>query len=159
MFATSTTYNGNLGGVAGADAKCMTRAAAGGLTGTYVAWISAPGGIDARDRVLDVAYERTDGVEVAANLAQLSTEDLSAPINHDEFGVAIPAGNFDTWTGTNANGLWFGGSDSDCSNWSVSSGNGGITGGTSQSADVLWTAWNRETCNNLRRLYCFKTAN
>lgn len=30
VFVTSTTYDGNLGGVAGADAKCAARAAAGG---------------------------------------------------------------------------------------------------------------------------------
>src|SRR5262245_41660475 len=41
MFVTSTTYQGgNLGGLAGADAKCADRAAAAGLTGAYKAWLS-----------------------------------------------------------------------------------------------------------------------
>ena len=40
VFVTSTTHNGNLGGVAGADAICNARAAAAGLPGSYLAWIS-----------------------------------------------------------------------------------------------------------------------
>src|SRR5690606_298731 len=32
IFVTSTTHTGNLGGLAGADAICQTRAAAGGLS-------------------------------------------------------------------------------------------------------------------------------
>ena len=38
---TSTTYKaGDLGGLAGADAKCQARAMAAGLTGTFRAWLS-----------------------------------------------------------------------------------------------------------------------
>src|SRR5262249_13959608 len=48
-FVTSTTGNGNLAtwagagantGLAAADAICQARAAAGGMTGTFVAWMS-----------------------------------------------------------------------------------------------------------------------
>jgi len=34
IFVTSTTYDGNLGGLAGADAKCAARGAAAGLSGS-----------------------------------------------------------------------------------------------------------------------------
>src|SRR5215470_17442921 len=41
VFVTSTTYEGALlGGLAGADAKCADHAAAGGLAGTFKAWLS-----------------------------------------------------------------------------------------------------------------------
>ena len=40
VFVTSTTYKGNLGGLAGADAKCQTRANAASLGGTWKAWLS-----------------------------------------------------------------------------------------------------------------------
>ena len=50
VFATSTLQDGNLGGLAGADAICNTRASAAGLPGAYVAWLSSTT-VDARDRL------------------------------------------------------------------------------------------------------------
>ncbi len=40
MFVSSTTSNGNLGGLAGADNTCNTLAAAAGFPGSYVAYLS-----------------------------------------------------------------------------------------------------------------------
>jgi cysteine-rich repeat protein len=40
VFVSSQMYDGNLGGLAGADAKCQALADAANLTGTYMAWIS-----------------------------------------------------------------------------------------------------------------------
>src|SRR5207248_2675590 len=40
VFVTSVMYDGNLGGLAGADAKCQARATAASLSGTYKAWLS-----------------------------------------------------------------------------------------------------------------------
>ncbi len=37
VFATSTTYNGSLGSISGAHAKCQSRASAAGLAGTSTA--------------------------------------------------------------------------------------------------------------------------
>ena len=54
VFVTSIGYDGNLGGLAGADAKCMTRAAAGNLSGTYKAWLSSST-VNAKDRITDGA--------------------------------------------------------------------------------------------------------
>lgn len=47
VFVTSTSYNGNLGGLAGADAKCNTRAAAAGLSGTYKAFLAGSSSLSA----------------------------------------------------------------------------------------------------------------
>ena len=55
VFNSSTSYNGNLGGLTGADAKCQSRAAAAGLTGTYKAWLSSTT-INAKDRLPDAKY-------------------------------------------------------------------------------------------------------
>jgi hypothetical protein len=51
VFVTSTTYNGLFGisealAIAGANTDCQTRATAGGLSGTYLAWIAATTGTD-----------------------------------------------------------------------------------------------------------------
>ena len=50
VFATSTTYDGNLGGPSGAAQKCADRAAAGGLGGSWVAFLSTSA-VDAKDRL------------------------------------------------------------------------------------------------------------
>ncbi|MGZ3454239.1 MAG: hypothetical protein ACXVEF_31830, partial [Polyangiales bacterium] len=41
VFVTSTLYTGDLGGVAGADSKCQSAAAAASLAGTFKAWVSS----------------------------------------------------------------------------------------------------------------------
>lgn len=41
MFVSSTSYTGDLGGLAGADAKCQERATAGGLKGTFRAFLQS----------------------------------------------------------------------------------------------------------------------
>src|SRR5258706_2338843 len=85
VFLTSTMYDGDLGGVRGADAQCMARANAAGLGGAWRAWLSdsitpasahiadAPGG-----------YFLLDGTFVAAGLAALESGDLSHAIDLTE---------------------------------------------------------------------------
>ena len=72
VFVTRQDFTGNLGGLSGADDKCNTAATAGGLPGTYTAWLSDSGN-DAKDRVTQSAlpYLRTDGVRVADNFADI----------------------------------------------------------------------------------------
>ena len=40
VFATSETFDGDLGNFSGADAKCQSAASSAGLSGTFKAWIS-----------------------------------------------------------------------------------------------------------------------
>lgn len=63
VFVTSTTYNGNLGGITGAtgaNAKCQARATAAGLPNpdSYMAWLSDTS-LDAFDNIA----ESTEGWE------------------------------------------------------------------------------------------------
>ncbi|MCA9638830.1 MAG: DUF4215 domain-containing protein, partial [Myxococcales bacterium] len=44
VFVTDETYNGALGGLAGADQKCQASASAANLPGSYYAWVSASDG-------------------------------------------------------------------------------------------------------------------
>src|SRR5262249_60205975 len=41
VFVRSQTYNGNFGGVAGADTQCTTLARQAGMQGIFKAWISS----------------------------------------------------------------------------------------------------------------------
>ena len=113
VFLTSTFYGGgNLGGLAGADAKCNERAAAAGLSGSYKAWMaddacgprsSRPGFTHSTE-----PYTRVDGVRIADDFATLIFEGvapipLQAPIDVSEFGQVVT--NFPVvWTGTGAEG-------------------------------------------------------
>jgi Protein of unknown function (DUF1554) len=62
VFVTSQGFNGNLGGLAGADTKCQALADTAGLGGTYKAWLS-DSTTDARNRLTQatVPYRLVDG--------------------------------------------------------------------------------------------------
>jgi hypothetical protein len=148
VFITSGGFTGNLGGIAGADAKCASAASLLGLSGTFRAWISdAATSPAARFLHDDVHYERhPDRVKIADNWADLTDGTLDAPIAASPSNLA--------WTGTGADGNPSGGT---CLNW---------TNGTSpQSARVglppvtnsQWSALaNEVACNALVALYCFE---
>ena len=86
---STSRFNGNLGGVAGADAKCQGAAQAAGLSGTYLAWIadgdptSAPSFRFTRNPGI---YRRTDGAVVALDYTDLTDGSILNPIERDAFG-------------------------------------------------------------------------
>lgn len=98
VFITSQVFNGNLGGLAGADAKCQQLATAAGLGGTYKAWLS-DSTTDARDRLTHatVPYRLVDGTTVANDFTDLTDGSLDAPINRAENGTVV---GDRPWTGT-----------------------------------------------------------
>jgi hypothetical protein len=178
VFRTSTTYGGDLGqfdpsdeddGLAGGDAVCQERAEAGGLAGTWSAWLSTSDesgigglpGVDARDRILDGRYELVDGTVIADDKADLTDGKLNAPINLNEFGSTE---NVNTWTGTQFDGTDTG---TNCSNWTTnSSGSGGCSEGASNCGvygsgeDVTIPTWTKNTdngqkCNEASSIFCF----
>jgi len=157
VFVSSEVYDGDLGGLTGADAICQSLADAAGLPPRiYKAWLS-----DARAPVKDrfthstSAYVRTDGMVIADNWADLTdhpgADPLLVPIDRDENGSAV-ASSF-VWTGSTFAGdptaatcfLWNDGTN-------ASSGRSGQT----NQVGPGWTSDATHTCENLRRLYCFE---
>ncbi|MCC6849252.1 MAG: hypothetical protein IT294_12185 [Deltaproteobacteria bacterium] len=106
MFVTSTSSGGNLGGLAGADATCNTRAAAAGLTGVYQAWLCALGASPAtRSTHASVNYRRTDGALIANNWIDLTDGAIANAISRDEYGNDVSASApFLPWTYVNTAG-------------------------------------------------------
>jgi hypothetical protein len=96
VFITKNTFDGNLGGVAGADAKCQM-AAAGKFPGTFVALV-ATGGYSALDR-LDGSrgWQRSDGVLVADDPSEFANQGIRNPIDVDENGDRVLDST--VWTG------------------------------------------------------------
>ncbi len=157
VFVTSATYSGNLGGVAGADAKCAARATAAGLSGTFKAWISAgfsdPSSTFTRSTF---PYELVDTTVVANNWAALVSGTLSHAINLDENGAAV-VGLGRVWTGTYRDGTTNGHPGQLCLDWTTGEFGAptGAQGGLSKT-DSEWTYWQIRTCDFLGNLYCFQ---
>jgi len=78
VFVTSGTFQGNLGGVSGADDLCIGQAAAADLSGTWRAWVSDTTR-NAEIILQDFTYTRIDGIKVADNKADLLDGSLDAP--------------------------------------------------------------------------------
>ncbi|HUS32045.1 MAG TPA: EGF domain-containing protein [Kofleriaceae bacterium] len=186
-FVTSTTGTGNLAtwagaggqtGIAAADAICSARAAAAGLPGTYVAWISDAVN-DAYCRVqgyagkksavcglsngtLPVAagpWARRDGVRWAGTIDRLVSpySELYSQGNLDENGVAVPTTDL-VFTGTGADGAFkaSGAADS-CSSWtSASTSDAAITGQAGAGSGYFSDQLAATNCDQLARLRCLE---
>lgn len=160
VFITSTRYtSGNLGGLAGGDNICQTRANTAALGGTWKAWLSDnTTSVASRFIQSSAGYKRIDGITVASSWADLTDGTLQNPIDKDEFGVALPIQTGVTFTGTDINGGSI--ANRNCSSWGSSTGlaRGGPVTPTTGST---WTNTGFDTACSFgassgRRLFCFE---
>ena len=118
FFVTSRgtgDLGGNLGGLAGADARCQMLAAAAGAGGrTFHAYLSlsGPAPVNARDRIGKGPWYNAKGVKIAESLAQLHDEGMMNALSEatavDENGRTVPIANpneHDIFTGSSASGM------------------------------------------------------
>ena len=161
IFVTSTTYDGNLGGLAGGDAKCQTHAAAAGLPGMFRAWLSG-NALDASSR-FDLSagpYRLVNGTTIATNLTDLTDGTLAAPIDVTESGAFVEqTAETRVWTATLADGTSFGQTCSNTSSpadWSTTSAR--TVAGVSTAANASWTFLAVEPCATFLHLYCVQVA-
>ena len=155
VFATSSSYSGNMGGLSGADSKCKSAAEAAGLTRTYKAILSDSGN-DAEDRLIISGevyiIDSLDNSNLVVNsgvaLWNTDSVNLLSSIDLDENGNTV---NDSVWTGTGSDG---GVLIDNCTNWTSSV--GGTDGfiGSSASLNDQWVESISEGCNNSNRLYC-----
>jgi hypothetical protein len=154
VFLSSTTYTGNLGGHAGADATCQQLAAAAGLGGTWMAWISDSASCpSARFLHASNAYRLLDGTVVAASFSALVSGSLGHGIDLDQGGHP-PTGTTEVWTATNPDGTLAG---DGCS--SFTSGNHAASTpavGVADNTDATWTDVYLQFCDRSDHLYCFE---
>lgn len=169
VFVSSVKYTGALGGVADADSTCQALASAAGLSGTFKAWLSdSVSSAGERLSHSPDPYVRTDGVQVAADWADLVSPPLANAINVDEHGVELPPdGNFSStayvWTGTlpdaRSVGPW------NCDEWTSSGGrefkDNAIAGKANEPSQwtTVWASGGEAAtfgCEYEFRLYCFE---
>jgi hypothetical protein len=121
VFVTSVAYDGNLGGLAGADQKCQALAEAAGLpANTYRAWLSTAS-VNAIARLGAArGWVRVDGKPFADTKADILAGRLFHPIRVDESGNDdnTPSGS-SVWTGTGSDGAVDRSGDI-CNGWTAS---------------------------------------
>jgi hypothetical protein len=150
VFVTSTTVDGAFGGIAAADAMCSARAAAAGLSGTYVAYLS-DSTTNATTRIASSrGWIRRDGAPLADVPNAFTTGKILFPPRLDEYGNDL--GNVNVYTGTDY-GVTFANL---CTNWSDNA--AGLMGGMSQTqyASTSMNASNR-ACSTQGHILCVET--
>lgn len=148
VFVTSLTYDGNLGGLEGADQICQTRATAAGLPqNTYKAWLYTST-VNAIDRLGSArGWVRVDGKPFADTKADIEANKIYHPIRVDETGAFVnDTLKLTVWTGT---------IDKRCSDWTSSDNAVGGNLGSCDGVGTTFTQSNWSYCNTTHHLYCF----
>lgn len=178
VFVTSDTRaDGNFGGLAGADARCQSLAAAVGHGAkTWRAYLSAATPLThARDRIGPGPYYNAAGVELAADKDALHAIVGDVELFLDETGAKVngqwadsPDPNeHDIMTGTTSAGMLDSGLT--CSDWTSSSGSVRVghsdglgPGGSNAPQYVSWNSSHNGQCGNppatggSGKIYCFE---
>jgi hypothetical protein len=160
VFTTSGVYNGNLGGIAGADAICQSLAQNVCLTGTFLAWLGTAASAPAsRFNHQAVPYRRVDGVVVANDWADLVDGAIANAIDLTESGAPAPEDNTGcptartVWSGVSQDGTSWGGG---CADWQDGTDASGGQWGWIESLD-MWSSWcSGGVCSWVAPFYCFQ---
>jgi hypothetical protein len=158
MFTTSAVYDGNLGGLAGGDAKCQALAVAQGLAGTYRAYLGATS-VSAPSRFAGASgWTRVDGSALVNAIGDFGTVALPNPPSLDQAGNDLSvAAVLRVWTATAADTQYAG---QNCNNagalpdWSTTAGktNTGVLNQTDANVLIGGSVY---PCATPVRLYCF----
>jgi hypothetical protein len=153
-FVTSTSVvPGAIGGLAQADQLCQQRATAGGLAGSYVAWLSTST-TSAVSRISGArGWIRPDGREFADSIEELLLGKMFSPLRVDELGRDVTANGSDplVLTGTQMTGLLS--AYGDRAGWTDPTGN--AEGGAASAEGADFTQNIISDCATARSLYCF----
>jgi hypothetical protein len=135
VFVSSVMVPPDVGGLAGADAKCNALAQSANLPGTYVAWLS-DSSTSAKERLTPGAgpFVRVDGIIVAKDIPDLLDGNITNPISMTEKGKPFQPM---VWTGTDASGA--GENGFYCADWSMSSTAVKAIYGKAGRVDKSWT--------------------
>lgn len=158
VFVSTSTHDGNLGGLSGADAICQQDADNGGVPGTYKAWLSdstTSPNLSPPSRLFthaDIAYKRYyDGVKVAYNWSDLTDGTLVAPIDLTITDVVYEF----VRTNTSVSGDIKDPSQN-CNDWTSNSTQSYCNGGYTTRINNEWTENWGCNCSSPLRIYCIE---
>jgi len=155
LFTTSSSYTGDLGGLAGADAKCAQSASGAGLGGTFVALLS-DASTNAIDRVSDVGpWNLTNGKVAFKTRADIATVPVTAlGINEHAADVGLPTC---AWTGSKAGAKL---APELCMSWTLGTADMVGKTGNTNTIDNRWIEGvndcGNKICNTAQHLYCIE---
>lgn len=144
VFATSNSYNGNLGGLAGADAICQSEAATLVYSGSYKAILS-DATTNAKDR-LTIVYpviRATDGVVVdATNIWDGSLQNYISSVGYIMTGTGSDGTRSPSYT---------------CNSWTSGLGSDtGVVGYDVYNGNPQWIIFSPVACSTPTHLYCIQ---
>ncbi len=149
VFVTSTTLSTNIGLVA-LDAACVARAAAAGMTGDFIAFVSTAA-VQALDRLAGSrGWVRLDGLPFLDQITDLGRADQARAISLTEAGVVFQAGP--VHTGSTATGLR---TANTCADWTSASAALTVDGASPNQAGVLATGNGGASCG-MGSFFCFE---
>jgi hypothetical protein len=158
VFTTSTQQNAVLGGLKGADALCAARAAAGKLSGTYVAWLStASASAVSRLKGASGWIRPGDSMPVLNNIEDIANNKFFYPPRMDELGTDLGADQV-VITATNVNGTAdIGATNTTCGDFTSGETTPVtfVSGGFASANSGVFTAFVGADCGAPSRLYCF----
>lgn len=160
VFITSDTFNGNLGGLAGADQLCQARAVQAGLLGNFKAWLSddmqSPQTRFTHPNLPYVLVNKTTVIAVSWT-ALVGGVNLLNPISLDQYGNDIGSGYTFVWTDTIPYGTQTHIGWDNCNQWTDSSVTAGAVGiAIAGLTYAPWTQGGDMPCSSLAHLYCFQ---
>jgi hypothetical protein len=152
VFVTSTVFSGAIGGLAAADMYCQSAATAGGLTGTFHAWLS-DASQSAVDRTADVGPWYTTGNAVAfPSKAELRGAPQAELL--DERGAYPQSLLGAAWTGSDVQGA---ATSETCEGWTNATVGATATTGSGFNGDASWGGGGAPLpCNAQAPLICFQ---
>jgi hypothetical protein len=141
VFVSSTLYDGNLGGLSGADSKCQSLATAASLKGAFKAWLSdSTSSASSRLTHATTPYVLVDSTVVAKNWTGLTSGTLLHAIDLTETGQTPSKGTYgcssdpSVWSHTDTSGASLTNTGS-CSDWQST------TATTTHAGSSLYTSW------------------
>lgn len=155
VFTTSSPYDGNLGGISGANANCQLKADSASLGGIWNAFL-ADGTFPPAHINYDatVTYVLAVSRKVVATPGSLSSSsNLSNAIHENELGSTSGGA---VWTGYTNTGT---DSSNNCNGWTSNDGAlyTGEVGSTISSVAPNWFSYANLGCGKQMGLYCFES--
>jgi Collagen triple helix repeat (20 copies)/Protein of unknown function (DUF1554) len=138
VFVTSTTTDGDIGGLAAADTICNTLASNAGLMGTYKAWLSDDSASPStRFTQATVPYVLVNGTQIADDYTDLTDGNIDNMLDRDELGNQVITNSVFTHTDTDGTQTSVT-TPLNCTNWTSTSVN--VQGiGTTTFTNGAWT--------------------
>ena len=154
VFIGWEATDGNMGGLAGADALCQAWAeqCPDAPAGEYKAWLSDDTESPSTRFTKDGQFKLINGSLVARSWADLTDLYIGVPIAYDcDYGIVQGS----VWTGTSFDGTPATSAGS-CENWSTGDPAWNAYQGSSLMRTSAWTIAGQDDCDDLAYLYCFQ---